>query len=145
MKHGWGQYHVSASVTAGDPLGFLRLLSSHKISVTFLPNSFLQIITGAVNAHDGSIDGVDLKSLRIVISGGEAVVVQQGLAFLKCLKPYGLPSKALVPAFGMTETCAGCIFNLDFPHPSNQTEFAFVGHSPGPNHLEFRIVDSQKR
>jgi len=42
---------------------------------------------------------------------------------------YGAPENVIIPGFGMTETCAGAIFNKDFPiyDIRNGLEFASVG------------------
>ncbi|WP_372505770.1 hypothetical protein [Streptomyces malaysiensis] len=73
---------------------------------------------------------MDLSSVRHIISGGEATVTATVRAFLDTLSHYGLRGEVIVPAFGMTETCAGSVFNRDFATHDLETEFPPAG-APG--------------
>jgi hypothetical protein len=56
------------------------------------------------------------------------------------LSRYGAPKNAIVPGFGMTETCAGAIFNLNFPEYdlNNGYELASLGRCmPG---IQMRVM-----
>eukprot|EP00750_Incisomonas_marina_P016434 INCI19123.1.p1 GENE.INCI19123.1~~INCI19123.1.p1 ORF type:complete len:977 (-),score=168.89 INCI19123.1:151-3081(-) len=138
---GFDQVHVDAQCMA-VPLTFLRLASNRKITFTFAPNAFLGMLHGAVRAADeADLKGVDLSKLHCIVSGGEATVIDSAKAFLTCLGEMGLPDNCIVPGFGMTETCAGCIFNTDFPRVDKGKKFASMGHcAPG---MVIRIVDEQ--
>ena len=138
---GFDQVHVDAQVMA-VPLTFVRLASNRKITFTFAPNAFLGMLHQAVRAApQEDLKGVDLSQLHCIVSGGEATVIDSAKAFLTCLGEMGLPDNSIVPGFGMTETCAGCIFNTDFPRVDKGKKFASMGHcAPGMN---IRIVDEQ--
>jgi acyl-CoA synthetase (AMP-forming)/AMP-acid ligase II len=88
--------------------------------------------------HDKSI--ADLSSLRALISGGEANLVTTCLALTNLLAHYNVPKSFVRPGFGMTETCAGSIYNaVDCPDYdlSCNSQFACLGECiPG---ISYRI------
>ncbi|KAG4436992.1 hypothetical protein IFR05_007530 [Cadophora sp. M221] len=87
------------------------------------------------------INKLDLSCLRALISGGEANVVQTCAELTKLLQPYNAPESFIRPGFGMTETCAGSIYNaVDCPlyDFEQSSEFANLG-KPIPG-LQMRIV-----
>lgn len=53
----------------------------------------------------------DLASLRALISGGESNVVDTCEKLTSILWQHGAPQSFIRPGFGMTETCAGSIYN----------------------------------
>lgn len=137
------QLHIDAAAILADPLLFLRLVDRYRVSMTFAPNFLLGQINATLQstneASRAPLQGIDLSSLRRLISGGEATVVETGRRFLELLAPYGLAESALWPAFGMTETCAGSIYSAEFPHSDAGREFAALG-TPISG-LDIRIVD----
>ncbi|WP_326600246.1 non-ribosomal peptide synthetase [Streptomyces sp. NBC_01803] len=126
LSVGARQLHVEPSVVLGDPLSFVRLLSRHRVTMTFTPNFLLGLVKNAAG-RIGAGEPLDLTPLRHIISGGEAVVTATGQAFLAAMAPYGLRPGALWPAFGMTETCAGSVYSRDFPGADVGQEFANLG------------------
>ncbi|MFI6641238.1 AMP-binding protein [Streptomyces sp. NPDC050504] len=139
LSTGARQLHVEAPVVLDEPREFLRLVSEHGVTMTFTPNFLL----GLLNAAPLDGEAYDLTKLRHIVSGGEAVVVATGTAFLERFAPHGLAADALWPAFGMTETCAGSIYSLGFPHTDAGQEFANLG-TPVEG-LRIRVVDEQDR
>ncbi|MDX3225622.1 non-ribosomal peptide synthetase [Streptomyces sp. ME19-01-6] len=144
---GANQLHAPASVILEEPLRFLRIVSRHKVTMTFTPNFLLGPLNSAAQglaeetASGG--EGLDLSALRHIVSGGEANVVATGEAFLAHYAPYGLRRSALWPAFGMTETCAGSIYNRDFPAADAGQEFANLGTPVEA--LTIRVADEEHR
>lgn len=114
-----------------NPLLFLRLLSEHRVSRTFAPNFFLyklQSVLDTASAQDTQF--IDLSRLLYIASGGEANNVDTCARVTEHLVKLGVPSKNIItPGFGMTETCAGAIFNRNSPNIDIQagTEFAALG------------------
>ncbi|WP_030590841.1 non-ribosomal peptide synthetase [Streptomyces anulatus] len=139
MYVGCRQLHVEAAVIVGEPLEFLRLLSRHGVTMTFTPNFLL----GLLNSSDIGAETFDLSRVRHIISGGEAVVVATGRAFLDRFAPHGLAPDALWPAFGMTETCAGSIYSRGFPRTDAHAEFANLGTPV--ERLSIRVADERGR
>lgn len=141
---GASQVHAEPADILADPISFLRLIDRHRVTMTFTPNFLLGHIVGALGSPDHRRtelvpQTLDLSSLRRIISGGEAVVVETGRRFLELLAPYGLAATALWPAFGMTETCAGSIYSREFPGLDEGREFASVGLPI--TGIEMRIAD----
>ncbi|MCB5181541.1 non-ribosomal peptide synthetase [Streptomyces antimicrobicus] len=144
LSTGSRQVHVPASAVLGDPLEFLRLIDRHGVTMTFTPNFLLGQINAAAGRLAATGERLDLRRLRHVVSGGEAVVVATGETFLRTLAPYGLAPDALWPAFGMTETCAGSVYARGtFPGADGDAEFAHLG-TPVEG-LRMRIVDEAGR
>ncbi|MFE5966460.1 AMP-binding protein [Streptomyces sp. NPDC056463] len=112
-----------------SPLRFLELIDAHGVTMTFTPNFLLGQLNKILDALPATSAPLplDLSRLRHIVSGGEANPVSTGTGFLDRLAPYGLRREALWPAFGMTETCAGSIYNREFPHADEGAEFAAVG------------------
>ena len=117
MFAGLDQVHVPATEILAKPLLFLRLLSEHRVSRTFAPNFFLlklQNVLDTATAQD--IQSIDLSRLLYVASGGEPNNVDTCARVTKHLVRLGVPNKnTITPGFGMTETCAGAIFNRNCP------------------------------
>ena len=144
MFLGADQVHVQAADLLLNPRAFVDLLSLHRVTFTFAPNFFLASLersyTQSEVAHTSK---PDLSSLRCLVSGGEANPVETCTALIKILRPFGVPANVIRPAFGMTETCAGSVYGLDFPgHDVSQGyEFASVGSSiPG---MDIRITGAE--
>ncbi|MBI0376492.1 non-ribosomal peptide synthetase [Streptomyces albiflaviniger] len=141
------QLHAEAAVILEEPLRFLRIISRHKVTMTFTPNFLLGPLNSSVHEVAEEIsaggEGLDLSALRHIVSGGEANVVATGEAFLAHYAPYGLRESALWPAFGMTETCAGSIYNRAFPATDVGQEFANLG-TPVEG-LRIRVADDDHR
>jgi acyl-CoA synthetase (AMP-forming)/AMP-acid ligase II/thioesterase domain-containing protein len=136
------QLHVEPTVVLGEPLEFLRLISTYGVTMTFTPNFLLGLLSPAA---DRLAEGapVDLSRLRHIVSGGEAVVRTTGETFLERFARYGLSPDVVWPAFGMTETCAGSIYSKEFPASDQGQEFANLGQPV--QGLRIRVVDDQDR
>ncbi|KUJ64398.1 peptide synthetase [Streptomyces albus subsp. albus] len=125
------QLHAQAAVILEEPLQFLRIVSRYRVTMTFTPNFLLAPLNAAaprvVEEAAAGGEGLDLSALRHIVSGGEANVVTTGETFLTQYARFGLRGSALWPAFGMTETCAGSIYNREFPAADAGQEFANLG------------------
>ncbi|KAL8836162.1 MAG: hypothetical protein Q9170_003015 [Blastenia crenularia] len=110
---GLDQVHVTAAEILGDPLQFLRLASAHRISRTFAPNFFLRRLQRVLDdASPEETQDINLNSLHYVASGGEANSVDTCTRVTEHLIKLGCSGSSIItPGFGMTETCAGAIFN----------------------------------
>ncbi|MFD3515411.1 AMP-binding protein [Streptomyces sp. NPDC058657] len=120
------QLQTSPESVLADPVHFLELIDAHRVTMTFTPNFLLGLINKALDQLPSPLT-LDLSCLRHIVSGGEANPVATGVGFLDRLAPHGLHRGALWPAFGMTETCAGSIYNSEFPDADHGAEFAAVG------------------
>lgn len=138
------QLHVEAATILGEPLEFLRLISRYRVTMTFTPNFLLpQLVAGSGQPGGSGGEEFDLSCLRVIVSGGEAVVCATGEAFLDRFAAYGLARSALWPAFGMTETCAGSTYSRTFPEGDSGHEFASLGIVI--DGMQMRIADEDGR
>lgn len=138
------QVHLEPTMTIRDPLLWLAQLSAHSVSITFAPNFFLAAVIKAVGDPMDHAD-YDLSNLRVVVSGGEANSVTTGLAFNEIVKKLGAMTDVLCPAFGMTESCAGSVYNLGFPALELDAELDFCSVGQSIHTMNIRIVDPEGR
>ena len=142
---GANQIHTEPATVLADPLLFLQIIQRYQVTIAFAPNFLLGQINAALSdtgeqADEMRVEALDLSCLRRIVTGGEANVVATGRRFLDLLAPYGLSADALWPAFGMTETCAACVYSHEFPNIDTEREFATVGMPV--EGLKVRIVDA---
>ncbi|KAI0111775.1 acetyl-CoA synthetase-like protein [Daldinia grandis] len=140
---GVDQVHVHAADVVASPPLFLDLLSKHRVSRSFAPNFFLAKLVTACDGPDKPPSRHwDLSNLTVLASGGEANDIQTCATASALFAKYGASPTVITPGFGMTETCAGAIFNLDCPRSDlkGARSIASVGRCmPG---IEMRIIDS---
>ncbi|MFD5700247.1 alpha/beta fold hydrolase [Streptomyces lasiicapitis] len=141
MYNGADQVTATPATVLADPAEFLRLLAAHRVRVTFTPNFLFGQINQALAQRPVPQQELDLSHVRHIISGGEATVTGTVREFLDTLAGYGLRENVIVPAFGMTETCAGSVFNRDFATRDLETEFPPLGRPV--RGLRIRITDGE--
>lgn len=142
---GLDQVHVHPADIVSAPLRFVELLSRHRVSRAFAPGFFLARVVAAdaaaaMESRVGKDKNWDLSSLRIVASGGEANHVATVAAAAAVLERYGAPRNAIVTGFGMTETCAGAIFNLSCPEQDVARGRAVAGLGRCMPDIEMRVA-----
>ncbi|CAD6584664.1 MAG: hypothetical protein ASARMPRED_001828 [Alectoria sarmentosa] len=135
------QVHAPAEEILETPLMFLRLLSEHRVSRTFAPSFFLHRLESVLDtASAQDTQDIDLCSLLYIASGGEPNNVDICARVTKHLIKLGVANKNIVtPGFGMTEICAGAIFNRNCPDIDIEAgrKFAALGRCvPG---IEMRV------
>ena len=138
---GMDQIHVQPTDLIVDPPKFVELIHRHRVARTFAPNFFLASLLKAMESetHD-SKRHLDLSCLRCLVSGGESNPVKTCEAVAKLIQQFGAGEHVLMPDFGMSETCAGSIYNRECPSSDlrGSAEFASLGHCiPG---IEMRIT-----
>lgn len=137
------QIHVSSGVVLEDILKWLDYIEKYKVTVTFAPNFAFGLVNDAIDKTPGR--QWDLSSLRFVLNGAEAIVAATTRRFLELLAPHKLDSKALIPAWGMSETSSGVTYSREFSVDtvSDEDPFVEVGR-PIPG-FSMRIVDGDNR
>ncbi|KAL8923090.1 MAG: hypothetical protein Q9208_004774 [Pyrenodesmia sp. 3 TL-2023] len=149
MLHASEQVHVQAADLLVRPQNLLILISKHRITHSFAPNFFLASLRNALEkpAPFSPDNEPDLSHFRILISGGEANVVDTSEKLTALLRKYKLPAdlEVIRPGFGMTETCAGSIYNKTCPSydSEHKLEFNSLGNCiPG---LKMRVTNDEGR
>ncbi|KAI0164966.1 acyl-protein synthetase [Xylariaceae sp. FL1272] len=141
MYLGVDQIHVQAPDILASPPLFLDLLSRHQVARSFAPNGFLARLIMTVDSEE-TIDGSytwDFSSLTDLISGGEANDMDTCVAVARLLSRHGAPITAMTPAFGMTETCAGSIYNINCPRYDVERDYKFASVGQCTSSMEMRI------
>ncbi|OJK03609.1 hypothetical protein ASPACDRAFT_111460 [Aspergillus aculeatus ATCC 16872] len=140
---GVDQVHVSPSDVIQSPLWFLKLLEQHHIARTFAPNFFLAMLARTPDTTAaGSAIFFDLQHLQYIVSGGEANGVGVCGRLTAYLSRCGAAENCIVPGFGMTETCAGCIYNLGFPGYDQRHGYDFASLGSCIPGVEMRIASA---
>ncbi|KAL4897292.1 hypothetical protein BDV59DRAFT_198692 [Aspergillus ambiguus] len=124
------QVHLHPADAIANPLVFLDLIHRHRVAYTFAPNFFLASLwTHLEESTTLSQAQWDLGCLRCLVSGGEANVVDTCVALARRLAEYKAAPNCIMPAFGMTETCAGITYHKNFPEYDlgKDHEFACLG------------------
>ncbi|ORX87850.1 atromentin synthetase [Basidiobolus meristosporus CBS 931.73] len=148
MVAGANQVQVAASVITLEPLSLLLIAEVYEAAHTFAPNFLLANIEKDLKRKlEESPIGkslYNLSKLKRINSGGEANLVDLGQQLLRTLAEAKTGFTGIIsPGFGMTETCAGCVYNKQFPFNDIGKEFATLGY---PSHgLCLRIVDREGR
>ncbi|KAK0621888.1 hypothetical protein B0T17DRAFT_642186 [Bombardia bombarda] len=136
---GVDQIHVHAADIVPSPLTFLDLLSRHNVFRSFAPNFFLGKLVPSMQAAPADATW-DLSSLGVIASGGEANDVSTTVAAAALLQKYGAPRNVITTGFGMTETCAGAIFNLNCPDYDTQQELGVASLGKCMKGIEMRVT-----
>jgi fatty-acyl-CoA synthase len=99
------------TVTPADflakPLLWPELISRYRGTVTAAPN-FAYALTARVLARATDLD---LSSMRFALNGAEPIDVRATEGFLRAGAPFGLPSTAVVCAYGMAEATLAVSFH----------------------------------
>lgn len=84
-----------------DPLNWLKMIDQHKVTFTFSPNfSFDR----CVDILDSQLDGLDLRSWKLAVNGGELIKRGTVERFIAKFSRYGFSKSALNPCYGLSET-----------------------------------------
>ena len=136
------QVHVPTSQLVVEPHRFFQVLSSYKVGYTFAPIFFLAACTRSfLRAKDSEDVSWDLSSLRTIMCGGKANRTESLAASDELLRGFGAPLHTIKAAYGLSETCPACFYNLESPQYDVFREHVFSSagkHLPGV--LEMRIV-----
>ncbi|KAF2683381.1 4-coumarate-CoA ligase 1 [Lentithecium fluviatile CBS 122367] len=139
---GVDQIHVSTVDVVTSPTTFLELISRHRVALTFAPNFFLAKLVATFESLQQSLE-LDLSSLVCVTSGGEANDIKTCVAASTLFSKYGVPHNVITAGFGMTETCAGSIYNTKCPEYDVSRGYTVASLGKCIPGIEMRIVTSE--
>jgi acyl-CoA synthetase (AMP-forming)/AMP-acid ligase II/NADP-dependent 3-hydroxy acid dehydrogenase YdfG len=103
--------HVNAKIEhfLADPLLWLDWADRYRATNTWAPNFAFAMVNDQAREILGERSW-DLSRFRTLLNGGEPVVAATSHRFLELLAPHGLPADAMIPAWGMAETCSGVTY-----------------------------------
>ncbi|KAK1624473.1 hypothetical protein BDP81DRAFT_330119 [Colletotrichum phormii] len=141
MYMGLSQVHLPAEEVLSSPVQLLNMVSRHRASRTFAPHSFLAKLSRELESEQTSSLGgdLDLRCLRWLGSGGEANMVDVCERLQTQLEKYSACKDIIVPGFGMTETCAGCIYNTNCPTYDRDQNHQHASAGESISGLQFRV------
>ncbi|GGC68395.1 fatty acyl-AMP ligase [Hoyosella rhizosphaerae] len=91
-----------------SPLLWAELITKYRGTITSAPNFAWSLLARRLQqAEDGAYD---LSRMKVAMSGAEPIDPDTMNALLEAGKRFGLPSTALVPAYGMAETTLAISF-----------------------------------
>ncbi|MBE8971000.1 SDR family NAD(P)-dependent oxidoreductase [Nostocales cyanobacterium LEGE 12452] len=154
---GCQQIHIPTNLIVQNPLLWLDLIDKHQATISWAPNFAFSLICDALGdlsygtlreryrAIEINQKHWDLSSMRFIVNAGEPIVTKIARSFLRLLRRYGLPTNAIHPAFGMSETSSGITYSDSFSleTSSDDTSFVELG-SPIPG-ASLRIVDENEQ
>ncbi|PPJ61142.1 hypothetical protein CBER1_04151 [Cercospora berteroae] len=137
---GSDQVFVPTSDLVQEPWRFFQVLSAQRVGYTFSPNFFLAAAVESLAKQEPDSIHLDLSELAVIMVGGEANRTKTLAAVDNVLKKYGAPEHSIKAAYGLSETCSACYYNLESPgyDVAQGNTFATVG-KPLPG-LEAKIV-----
>ncbi len=115
MWLGVDQVHVTLALLCPHQHYFWIYLVATASHAHLLLIFFLAKLVSSVEAESNP-SSWNLSNLTVLASGGELNDVKTCLAASSIFERYGSSTKCDYYGFGMTETCAGAIFNLECPN-----------------------------
>lgn len=139
--NGSDQIQVHTMDLVQNPSLFWELLSVDRIGYSFSPNFFLAKAVRDFDSREDRPD-LDLSALRVIMVGGEANRTATLEKADKLGRQYGAPENFIKAAYGLSETCSACFYNMQSPSydVACQNLFSSVGSHLSPG-MELRIVD----
>ncbi len=91
------------------PRLWLELITKHKGTITYAPNFAYQLVAKRVREND--LASLDLSSLRVAGCGAEPIRARTLSEFAERFAPCGFRAEALLPSYGMAESCLAITFH----------------------------------
>ncbi len=135
---GFTQVALSPKTFIENPTLFIKLIHRYRISFLGCPNFAIQWLTTQVADED--IEGVDLSCIVALNNTAEPISPDVTRKFIEKFSKYGFSSKAMCPAYGMSEATAEIVF----PHLSEEPRFHEVDRETFVMH-KIIIPSSSKR
>ena len=143
MLLGCSQVHAPTEYILSDPLRWLDMIDQHRVTNTWAPNFAYGLVCD--REHEFNQRQWDLSCIRYLLNGGEAIISQTARRFLTKLAPHKLSATAMLPSWGMSETCSGVTSNNAFrlESTSDDAPHVVVGR-PIPG-FAVRVVDDKNQ
>ena len=137
------EVHAPTRDILADPLRWLDALARCGATMTWAPN----FAFGLVNARlqEAPERRWNLASVRLVVNAGETIVPSTAQRFMSALASSGLSPRAMVPGWGMSETCSGTNYCHDFHTWDPKDQGGFLDLGPTIAGFQMRVVDGAGR
>lgn len=153
-------YILSPLAFLARPEQWLWAIHKHRGTISTAPNFAYELCIRRIK--DESLTGLDLSSWRVALNGAEPVSPSTLERFVKKFEKYGFQEKALLPVYGLAESCVAVCFppidrgprydrvdrslleeqgKAQVSTQANALTFVGTG-SPFPDH-EVRLVDKE--
>ncbi|NEP14132.1 MAG: SDR family NAD(P)-dependent oxidoreductase [Symploca sp. SIO2C1] len=109
---GCQQIEVATDVVLANPTVWLDLMEKYRVSQTWTPNFGFKLVSDALSKVPHL--NWDLSSVKFFMNAGEQVTPKVVREFLQLVAPFGVPSQAMQPAFGMAEVCTCMTYQNQF-------------------------------
>ncbi|MGF1468055.1 MAG: fatty acyl-AMP ligase [Sandaracinaceae bacterium] len=100
---------LPTSSFARAPRLWLETVTKHRGTITYAPNFAYQLVTRRVKDRD--LERLDLSTLRVAGCGAEPIRAKTLLRFAERFAPAGFRAEALLPSYGMAESCLAITFH----------------------------------
>jgi amino acid adenylation domain-containing protein len=109
---GCRQAQVKTGLILYDPLAWLDLIETHRVTHSWSPNFGFKLLSDALSQSPDR--NRDLACLRFLMNAGEQVTLPVVKEFLRGVSRFGVAPRVMQPAYGMAETCTAMIYANDF-------------------------------
>ena len=133
------QIHAPSSRMLENPLEWLHVIDHYRVTITWAPNFAFGLINE--RAAELARGHWDLSSMKFILNGGELIVARTARRFLELLRPHGLKSTTMHPAWGMSETSSGVTSSHEFTLETMQDEDIIVEVGRPLPGISLRIVN----
>ena len=139
---GCQQIHAPIELVLQEPTKWLDWISHYRATITWSPNFAYGLINEQLEKLSTQrTTQWDLSSMGFILNAGEIIDAKTTRRFLRLLKSYQLPSTAMHPAWGMSETSSAVTFSNSFLLDSTTDEQKFVEVGAAIPGFSMRIVN----
>ena len=141
---GCQQIQLPTEKVLANPLLWLDSIERYRVTHTWSPNFGYKLVNDCL--IKGESRTWDLSSIKFFMNAGEQVTLPVVRDFLRLTGPFGVPSRAMQPAFGMAEVCTCMTYQNQFTldagiHRVGTSVFVDLG-PPVPG-VQIRITDTE--
>ncbi|MEJ6472784.1 AMP-binding protein [Pseudoalteromonas piscicida] len=129
---GANQVQVDNAYILQDPERWLQLIDKYDVTITWGPNFAFALLVDCLGRGGHQYD---LSSLRFILNGGEAISPEVTKKFMSLVTEMGCADSIMNPAWGMSETCSGVLYNhnLAYRYLDNSQPVCLGWPIPGVN------------
>jgi acyl-CoA synthetase (AMP-forming)/AMP-acid ligase II/NAD(P)-dependent dehydrogenase (short-subunit alcohol dehydrogenase family)/acyl carrier protein len=141
---GCQQIQLATGGVLANPLLWLDNIERYGVTHTWSPNFGYKLINDSLIKVDTR--SWDLSSIKFFMNAGEQVTLPVVREFLRLTEPFGVPSDAIQPAFGMAEVCTCMTYQNHFSLDAGARRIgtsAFVDLGPPVPGVQIRITDNE--